>query len=47
MESVELGALLMALQATEFAGFPFDPQSRKQCEGILHALLPKDEQKRN
>jgi len=42
-ESVELGALLMALQATEFAGFPFDPQSRKQCEGILRALLPKED----
>jgi hypothetical protein len=42
-ESVALGALLMALQATEFAGYPFDPQSRKQCEGILQALLPKED----
>ncbi|MEK7394614.1 MAG: hypothetical protein AAB214_18805, partial [Fibrobacterota bacterium] len=42
-ESVALGALLMALQATEFAGYPFDPQSRKQCEGILLALLPKED----
>ncbi len=39
-QSVELGQLLMSLQATEFAGFPFDPSSKGLCGKILDALLP-------
>jgi len=40
-----LGMLLTALQATEFAGFPLDPQSRDLCGKILDALTPKDDKK--
>jgi len=40
--SAELGALLIGLQATEFAGFPFDPQNKSLCAKILDALLPSD-----
>lgn len=40
--ATELGELLTALQATEFAGFPLDPQSKDLCAKILEALLPQD-----
>jgi hypothetical protein len=40
-----LGTLLTALQATEFAGFPLDPQSRELCGRIMDALEPKDPRK--
>jgi hypothetical protein len=39
-QASELGDLLTALQATEFAGFPLDPQSKGLCGKILEALLP-------
>jgi hypothetical protein len=40
--AAELGELLTALQATEFAGFPLDPQSKSLCGKILDALMPLD-----
>ncbi len=40
-----LGTLLTALQATEFAGFPLDPQSRDLCGRILDSLAPKEDTK--
>lgn len=42
-QSQMLGDLLTALQATEFAGFPLDPQSRELCAKILDALVPKED----
>lgn len=41
-QAAELGDLLTALQATEFAGFPLDPQSKPLCAKILDALLPRE-----
>lgn len=37
-----LGSLLTALQATEFAGFPLDPESKGSCGRILEGLMPTD-----